>query len=228
MRIVLPIFCTAALAVGGCMSPAKQAAKAMARIEKDQLTQNSRFVEEQRMKELDYGNVASKRGAEILVVDPSKSFDPTKSGGGLARTAPTGAARTKDFYFDQKARTGNFLTHMFAGSKANAGADRKFATTDARTRDYSTGPASDSTKSAATRTVWDGNKTAKTQAVADGTRQYLGQEKDRMGHAVDAKTLTNWRIGGETVTYSDHSVEQASSFKQLTIDDVRELLNKNK
>ncbi len=228
MRFVLPLLCTTALTVGGCVSPAMQAAKATARMEKEQNSQNSRAIEERRMRALDYGDVASQRGAEILVVDPAKTFDPAKSGIGTARTAPTGGARTKEFNFDQKAHPGNFLTRMFAGSKANAAADRKYATSDARTRDYRTGEASDATKSAGTRTLWDGNKTAATKAAASANRQFLGREKDRMSNSVDPKTLANWRLGSESVNYTDHTVEEASSFKQLTIDDVRELLNKNK
>jgi len=228
MRFLLPIFCTAALAVGGCASPEKQAQKAMARMERERAQENSRAVESRRMKVLDNGDVASQRGAEILVLDPAKTFDPAKSGIGTVRTTATGGARTKEFNFDQKTHPGSFLTRMFAGSKSNTGVDRKFATNDARTRGYNTGEASDATKNAATRNAWDANKTAATRAAANGNRQFLGTEKDRMGNSVDPKTLANWRLGGETVNYTDHTVEQASTFKQLTIDDVRELLNKNK
>ncbi len=201
----------------------------MARQEHEQQQQNSRAVEERRMHALDYGDVASKRGAEVLVVDPTKTFDPTRSGVGAARTVSTGAARTKEFNFEQKTRPGNFLTRVFSGSKANAAAERKFATGEANTRKYNTGEAPDSTKSAATRKLWDGSKVAASRNAPEGARPFLGQESSKLRTAVDPKTMADWRSGAsESVSYTNSTVERSSTFKPLTIEDVRELLNKNK
>jgi type II secretory pathway pseudopilin PulG len=225
----LPPLLAAALAVGGCASPSQQSAKAMAKMEREQKQQSSRAVEERRMHALDYGDVASKRGAEVLVVDPTKTFDPTRSGVGTARTVSTGGARTKDFNFDQKARPGNFLTRAFSSSKADAAAERKFVTGEAGTRNYNTGEARDSTKSAATRKLWDGSKVAATRDSSDAAKPFLGPESSKLRKAVDPKTMADWRsAGAEAVSYTDHSVERSSTFKPLTIDDVRDLLNKNK
>ncbi len=228
-HLFLPSLLAAALAVGGCASPAQKVAKEMARQERDQNLQNSRAAEERRMHALDYGDVASKRGAEVLVVDPTKTFDPTRSGVGTARSVSTGGARTKDFNFDQKARPGNFLTRAFSGSKANAAAERKFVTSEAGTRNYNTGEAPDSTKSAATRHLWDGSKVAATRNSSDATKPFLGPESSKLKTAVDPKTMADWRSSGaEAVSYTNSTVERSSTFKPLTIDDVRDLLNKNK
>ena len=228
-HLFFPPLLAAALAVGGCATPAQKAAKAIAKQEREQNQQNSRAVEERRMRALDYGDAASKRGAEVLVVDPTKTFDPTRSGVGTARTVSTGGARTKEFNFDQKARPGNFLTRAFSASKPNAFAERKFVTSEAGTRKYNAGEAPDSTKSAATRKLWDGSKVAATRDSSDATKPFLGPESSKLRKAVDPKTMADWRSGGaEAVSYTDHSVERASTFKPLTIDDVRDLLNKNK
>jgi len=228
-HLFLPSLLAAALAVGGCASPAKQAAKAMAKQEREQQQQSSRAVEERRMHALDYGDVASKRGAEVLVVDPTKTFDPTRSGVGTARSVATGGARTKEFNFDQKARPGNFLTRAFSGSKSNTAAERSFVTGEAGTRSYNTGEAPDSTKSAATRKLWDGSKIAATRNSSDSTKPFLGPESSKLRNAVDPKTMADWRSSGvEAVSYTEHTVERSSTFKPLTIEDVRDLLNKNK
>ncbi len=182
------------------------------------------------MRALDFGDVASKRGAEILVVDPTKTFDPNRSGIGTARTVATGGARTKDFNFDQKVRAGSFLTRAFSNTKSNAAAEKKFATSDARTREYAIPDAvKDAGKTAATKNLADGNKVAATRDLPDGNRPFLGPESLKVRKAIDPKSLADWRSGGgESVSYTNGTVERMGALKQLSIEDVRELLNKNK
>ena len=180
------------------------------------------------MRVLDYGDAGSQRGAELLVADPTKTFEPSRSGIGTIRNVSTSGARTKDFGYDQKASTGNFLTRAFGGSKANLASDKKFAAGEAYVKGkYAVSNSADATKTAATRKLWDSGKVAETKPTHDSTRQYLGPEQKKLGNYVDAKSLADWR-NGETVIYNGNVVERIGNLKQLTIGDVRELLNKNK
>lgn len=226
----LPLLCifTAALAVGGCSSPQKKAAKLAAQEQKLIQKENSRVIESRRMRALDYGDVASERGAEMLVADPSKTFDPSRSGVGTIRPYGTGATRTKEFNYDQKARTGNFLTRAFGGSKSNFATDKKYAAGEAYVKGkYAVSDSKMGSKTVDTRKVRDGEKVAATSATHDSTRPYLGRETNKLGNSIDPKTLADWR-SGETVIYNGAAIDRASTFKQMTIGDIRELLNKNK
>ncbi len=184
------------------------------------------------MRALDYGDVTSQRGAEILVPNYMKEFDPSRSGVGTARTFGTGGARSKEFNFQQKVRADTYLTRDFQGSKTNTGAERKFAANDANTRGKYTIPNVDKdagNKTAATKELWDGNKVAATQDLHDGQRPYLGPESKKLNRTMDPKEMADWRNAGkESVVYGDGTVERISNLKQLSIEDVRELLNKNK
>jgi len=214
-----------AFACGGC-SLWKKKPPATAVVE------DSRAIEARRMRALDYGDATSRRGAEIMVPDYTKQFDPTRSGVGTARTFGTGGARTKDFNFAQKVRTENFLTRAFSRSKSNAAADRKFATSEAKLLAKYGIPNADKdlgTKTAATKGLADGNKVAATRDLHDGKRPFLGQESKKIGTAIAPKELANWRTGGgEGVIYNNGTVDRVGNLKQLSVEDVRELLNKSK
>ncbi len=221
---LLPI--SLALACGGCaLFPHKTTADVTE-------NENSRAIEQRRMRAVDHGDVTSERGAEILVADYTKQFDPSRSGVGAARSFGTGGARTKEFGYDQKVRADRFATKDFADSKANAAAERKYATSEANTRGKFKIPNSDKdvgNKTAETKDLPDGDKVAATKDLRDGDRQFLGQESKKLGRPVDPKDLADWRKGGsESVIYNAGSVDRIGTIKQLSIEDVRELLNKNK
>jgi len=204
----------------------------MAKMERELVKENSRHTEERRMRAMTHGEVTSQRGAEILVVDPYKPFDPSRSGIGTVRPYGTGAAQAKNFNFQQKAQPETFSTRDYAGSKSNSAADRAYAAGEANTKGKYQIPNSDKQaeqRTAATRELRDGNKVAATQGLRDGQRPYLGPESKKLSNAIDPKTMGDWRnAGSESVTYGGTAVERMSTFKQLSIEDVRELLNKNK
>jgi len=197
---------------------------------------NSRSLEQHRMNAISNVHGAwaasSERGAEILVYDPNKSFDPSRSGVGTARTFGTGGARTKEFNFDQKVRAESFATRNFSGSKANAAAERQYATGAANSAGKYAIPNVDKdvgNKTATTKALWDGEKVAATQDLRDGKRQFLGSESKKLGKSIDPKDLADWRKGAnESVIYHGGSVDRIGTLKPLSIEDVRELLNKNK
>ena len=227
-QFLLPFLLAAAFAVGGCASKATRMAKQEQKI----LQENSRVTEERKMRALNYGDVSSKRGAEVLVWDPNKKFDPSRSGVGTARTFGTGGTRTKPFNYDQKVQSNTFLTRMFSRTKSNSASEKDFATGPANTIPKYTIPGTkiDAQKTMATKSLPAGDKTASTRDLHDGDRTFLGPERKKLGNAIDPKSLADWRSGGgETVVYgADGSVDKIGNLKKLSIDDVRELLNKNK
>ena len=222
MRFLLPIPLLLAVLCVGCGSGKKSAQQ----IEAEAKKENSRLVEQRRMNAVENGDVASKRGAEIAVWDPNKTYDPTRSSVG-GRTYDTGKARVKNFYYEQKARPGAYGTRDFYGSKAAASADKDYAARAANTRgEYATKDAR--TKTAATKEAWDAGRTAATRDLHDGRREYLGPESKKLRQSIDPATMGDWRNGGESVVHTGSSVEKYSTLKPLTIGDIRELLNKNK
>ena len=204
----------------------------MAKKEQELLKKNSRYTEERRMRAMTHGEVASQRGAEILVVDPYKPFDASRSGIGTVRPYGTGGAQVGNFNFQQKAQAGSYHTRNYAGSKANSVAERAYDAGEANTKGKYQIPNADQEaekRAAETRELRDGTKVAATQDLRDGKRSFLGPESKKLSKAIDPKTMGDWRNAGrESVTYSDTSVERIGTLKQLSIEDVRELLNKNK
>lgn len=181
------------------------------------------------MRTVTNGEAGSMRGAQIIQYDPEKVFDPSRSGIGTVRPYGTKKSGSKEFYA-RGARVDTYRTHGFNDSKSATAAQKKYATSDANTRGKYEIPkagAEASTKTATTKAAWDAQKKAPSRELADGKRPYLGPESKKLGTAVDPKDLANWR-SGEGVVYTDGVVEKVSTFKQLSIEDVRELLNKNK
>ena len=232
MRFFLPIPLLLALLCAGCAStPMERFNKKLAKQEGSEREENSRRVEQRRVSAAENGDAGSKRGAEILIIDKYKAYDPSRSSVG-GRTYDTGKARVKDFYYDQKAHPGSYGTRDFYGSKKNWSGDLKFAARDANTHGRYAIPnatkAAD-TKTAATKEAWDAAKTAPTRGLYDGKREYLGPESAKLRTPIDPASQGDWRSAGrESVANSGTSVEKYSTMKPLSIEDIRELLNKNK
>ncbi len=231
MRFFLPIPLVFALLCAGCSTPMEKFNRKLAKQEGGVREENSRVVEQRRVSAAENGEAGSKRGAEILVIDKYKSYDPSRSSVG-GRTYDTGKARVKDFYYDQKAHPGSYGTRDFYGSRKNWSGDMKYAARDANTHGKYAIPnatkAAD-TKTAATNQAWDAGKTAATRGLYDGKREYLGPESAKLRTPIDPASQGDWRSAGrESMVNSGTSVEKYSTMKPLSIEDIRELLNKNK
>lgn len=224
VRFPLPIFVLAALLLGGCASPQKKAQQA----EQKAKEEDTRATEQRRMLAIENGTVNSRRGAEIFQPDSHKEFNPNSYAANSNRTYGTKGASTKNFDSDRQVRLDTFQTRGFWGSKSNSATQKKFATKDADTRAYLLPDKNPGNKTAATKEAWDAKKTAATHELSDARRQYLGVESRKLNNKVDPKTLANWRAGGETVVDSDGEIDKVSSLKALSIDDIRDLLNKSK
>lgn len=175
--------------------------------------------------------VNSERGAEILEYSPDKSFNPSGATAAAAHGVTTGKANSKSYYTDRQLRIDTYQSRQFYDSKTNQASQRAFATNEANTKGrflnlFASKKAN--TKTAATKEAWDANKNAATRMLPDGKRPYLGPESKKMGQSLDSAELANWRTNGESVMYSDGTVEKVSTMKQLSVDDIRDLLNKSK
>ena len=226
VRFLLPIPLLLALLCAGCAFGKKSAQQ----IEAQEKKANSRVLEQRRVLAIENGEVPSQRGAELLVLDKYKAFDPSRSSVG-GRTYDTSRARVKDFYYEQKARPGAYGTRDFYGSKAAAAADKDFATRNASTQGRYAIPNAGKTagtKTAPIKEAWDAGKTAATRDLHDGDREYRGPERAKLGQSIDPTKMGDWRNGGESVVHTGNSVEKFSTLKPLTVEDIRELLNKNK
>lgn len=156
--------------------------------------------------------------------DQTLEFDVTKASSFSGRSARSrAAAQSKGFQFDQKVQPKSFDTRAFNSSKTAWQGDFKFATKEANTKgryQIRDGDKKAETKEAAVKTARESEKTMATRELHDGKRPFLnrGRSQDEINAAgteaptLDGKFKNKWQ----------------GDLKQLTIDDIRELLNKNK
>lgn len=175
--------------------------------------------------------------------DSAKVFDLRQSMfGGKSASQTDKSKATKDFQFDQKVRLKEYGTGGFWGTKKSALGDAKFAAKSARTEGKYVIPNVDKRtgdKTASVKEAREANQTMATRGLPDGKRPFLGRENDKARTPVDPATAANWRGSSETVTGGSHDIvragrhaltpiERTSELKELSIDDVRDILNKNK
>jgi len=177
---------------------------------------------------IENGEVSSMRGAEIYLPDTNKSYDPNKHTASATRNYGTKGAPTKTFDSDRQLRLDTYQARAFFDAKSNEAAQKKFATSEANTRGFLLPKKDPGDKTAPTKTAWDATKTAPSRELADARRKYLGPESKKLGQKIDPKALANWRTVGESVVDSDGAIDKISTLKPLTIDDIRDLLNKSK
>jgi hypothetical protein len=224
VRFPIPLSLACLLLCGGCASKWERA-------EKEKRTADTRAAEERRMRALTYGEVQSEGWADLLIPNESKTFDVNRAIRGSSQTVSTGKAQTKEFYFDQKVRPQGFRTRAFWGSKDSALHDAKFATIDASTRgkyEIPNARKKADTKSAAVKEAREANDKLATRNLPGGNREYLGPESKKIHRAVDPKVLANAQSAGTSINSSGGTVEIGGTLRQLSIDDVRAILNKNK
>lgn len=231
MRFSLPTAALLTVILAGCATPQEKAARQQAKAERQTEQENTRANERKRMLAIENHEVNSERGAQILEYNLTKNFDPNGATSAATHGYNTGKAQTKSFYSDQQVRLDTYQTKDFS-TKTNQASQRQYATKEANTKskflNLFAGKTA-KTKAAEVKEASDANKVAATRPLSDGKRQYLGPESKKLSQPVNAVDLANWRAGGgESVQYSDGTVEKMSTIKQLSIDDIRDLLNKSK
>ena len=205
---------------------------------------NSRVVESQRMNALNnVGAAGTERWSEMVILDPDKSFNMKSMNTGSARTFNTGSANVKGFNYEQKVTTKSYNSRKFWGTKESALSNQRYATSAAQTTgNYEIPNATKKadTKTAATKEAREADMAMAVRTVPDGSRQFLGKEKKKMETPVDPKEAANWRGAGAMVTTGGEigpssgrrryitPTEQYGQMKEISIEELRELLNKNK
>ncbi len=168
------------------------------------------------MRALDRGDVTSARGAAVLVPDYTRTFDPKQNSTAGMRGYNAGTVQTKTFYSDRKTAATTYNTRDFYGTKLASAADRKFATKEGPTRGQYEIPnamkAAD-TKTLAVNDAREAGQSAATREMPNAHRPYLGKESEKLHTALDPNNQPRY----------------TNDLRELkTIDDVRDLLNKNK
>jgi hypothetical protein len=151
----------------------------------------------------------------IMKPDKSKTFDPRAAASIGSRAFGARGAATQDFHFQQRFTPREFRSKEFAGTKSSWLSRFKFSTKDARTQTYAGPNAAKAAepKTAPTKEAPDADKAAAVRALPGGDRPYLGPEAARMKTPLDPMNLPR----------------TTSDLRELkTIEDIRELLNKNK
>ena len=151
----------------------------------------------------------------IMKPDMEQSFNLQQAAGGSSKAFSPKSANSKGFYFQQKANAGTFRSKEYSGTKTAWMGDCQFSTKTARTKDDATKPAE--TKSAPVKDARESGKGAPTKEYVDQQKEFTkrGRSQDKL----DAE-------GG--VPKDGKPVGWSGDMKPMTIDEVRELLNKSK
>jgi hypothetical protein len=163
-------------------------------------------------------NGESPRMREILKPDPNRQFD-LRQGSLNPKTFQSGSSTVqtdKTFGFLQRFRSKSYDTKSFQGGKDFWMGDFKFSTKDAPTKGRNEIPNLQRevpTSKFAARTLPEAEKQAPTRPLPDGQRTFLGKENDKLRVEVDQLRLPR----------SNNDLRELK-----TIEDVRELLNKNR
>jgi hypothetical protein len=173
------------------------------------------------------------RMEQIMRPSADLTYDLRKSGASMSgRTFKSGAAQVKEFSFAQKSLSKGFETREFGGTKGAWMGDIKFSTPEASTKGKYAIPNANrkaAVRTMPTREAPEARDTLAVRELHDARRPYLGKESKKLGSSIDAHEAANWRSGGgEGMAHTGTTVEKFSTLKPMTIDDIREVLNKNK
>lgn len=162
------------------------------------------------------GRSAQERFNPTLEQQQSLVFDTRSGAVGDARSFNAGNAQVKGFQFNQRFSPAKYETGDFQTKKPWFG-NFKFGTKSVDTKSKSGIPNMNfaaATKTAAVKDVTDSGKTAAVRDLPGRDRPYLGPESKKIDHAVDPnKPLPGWT---------------GDKMDTLTLEQIRELLNKNK
>ncbi len=196
----------------GCASPEE---KARRKYEQQEYEARKAFTEQRKKRAIGSGDAASERGAEVIVPDETKTFNPATARFGNRAAVADKQARTGEFRFNNSVRTKEFGAKDF-GTKSAWLSKLNFGTKDAPgQKDAREAGKSADTKDYAVSEAREAGRSAAIPTVVDGERKFLGPENDRMKRGIrpedQAKFENSW----------------AGELKPLTVEDVKKLLNKN-
>ena len=153
------------------------------------------------------------RSAQLLTPDMNKEFrlEQLTPFGRSGSTFRTKSNETQSFQFQQKFQPKGFEGQKEFRSKSWWGNGFRFSTKSADTKTFETKAAE--TKSAPVKEAPDAGKSAATKDLPDGNRPFLGPESKKLAKPVDPEKLPK-------ITNEMHELK--------TVEDIKELLNKNK
>ncbi|MDB6155144.1 MAG: hypothetical protein JWL90_3597 [Chthoniobacteraceae bacterium] len=149
---------------------------------------------------------------EADAIAKGMKFDVRNTMGSSNRAVATNSANVKAFYGAQAFTSKNFESKEFAGSKSSWFGNFKFATKEKETRKFATKDAV--TKTMAVKDARESDKTMPSRDLPGGDRTFLGKESEKLHHTPNEQSMR---------TFDKSELVQLKS-----IDDIRELLNKNK
>jgi hypothetical protein len=180
------------------------------------------------------GRTMQQRFNATIAEQQALVFDTRSGAVGDARAVEPTGVRTKDFHFNQRYTPAKYETGQFQTKKSWFG-NFKFGSKSAKLSTKSEIPNANTAaplkaapmKTAPTKEAHDSTKTAAVRDLHDGDRPYLGPERKKLDRPIDPASVANWRDGQAKIN-GGAPVEQFETLKPLTVEDVREILNKNK
>jgi len=180
------------------------------------------------------GRTMQQRFNATIAEQQALVFDTRSGAVGDARAVAPSGVRTKDFHFNQRYTPAKYETGQFQTKKSWFG-NFKFGAKSAKLSPRSEIPNANTAaplkaapmKTAPTKEAPDSTKTAAVRDLPDGDRPYLGPERKKLDRPIDPASVANWRDGQAKIN-GGAPVEQFETLKPLTVEDVREILNKNK
>jgi hypothetical protein len=150
--------------------------------------------------------------------DKEMVFDTRQASFSSSRSFNSKSANSKGFLFKQKFSAGEYRSKEYAGTKSAWSGDFKFSARQANTRGKFEVPNASRQVNTKTMDVADARESAKGMPTRDfaGQRPYL-----KRGASQD-------RLDREGPGFNDQHIGTTSDLRPMTIDDIRELLNKNK
>ena len=205
------LFLALVFVLSGCVSSSEKAQRKY----QDAVNAQKKAVAEKRRKSaMESRDAASERGAEVMVPDESKTFNPSTARFGNRSADSDKSAHTDTFRFTERFRTKEFASKEFGAKSAWLG-KLSFATKDATTKEAREAGKTAASKTYDTETAREAGKTAALPIVPDGERKFLGKEAEKMKRGIrpeDQGKLENAWTG---------------NLDPMSIEDVKKLLNKN-
>jgi hypothetical protein len=183
-------------------------------MEEDEMAARKAFTEKRKKSVMNTGEAGSLRGAEVIVPDETKTFNPAAARFGNRASLADKSAQTGEFRFMNRFRTKEYAAKGF-DTKGAWIEKLNFETKSASTKEAREAGKVAATKDYGTSEAREAGKVAAIPIVPDGERQFLGREADRMKRGINPQDQAKFESAW------------SGNLEPLTIEDVKKLLNKN-
>ncbi len=195
----------------GCASAEE---KARRKYDEQEIAAKKEQAERRRKNAMSSGDAGSERGAEVIVPDFTRSFNPATARFGHTSWQSGKTAHVGEFRFVDSVRTKEYRAGEFRAKTAWL-EKLRFSTKSAPTGDAREAGKSARTKTYETAEAREAGKAAAIPVVPDGERTFLGKEADRFKRGISPENQTKYQNAW------------SGNLDPLTIEDVKKMLNKN-